>query len=56
MDFLDIIYRGVRRLFGDKPTKGQTRFEAGQDIVAAVIIVIGGIGLLAGIIALAMMS
>jgi hypothetical protein len=47
MDFLDIIFRGFERLFGNKPPKDQSRFEAGQNTVAAVI-VIGGLVFLAG--------
>jgi hypothetical protein len=55
MDFLDIIFRGVQQLFGDRPTKSQSRFEAGQNTVAAVIVA-GGLMLLAGAAVLALVG
>jgi hypothetical protein len=55
MDFLDIILRAFQHLSGHKPAKDQSRFEAGQNTVAAVIVV-GALALLAGAAVLAMVD
>lgn len=47
--FLDILFRGAATLAGRRRRKDESRFETGQDVVAAVIVAGVFIGILGGL-------